>query len=306
MKMRQKDKSKKEGQLKGDGHPEVQFENDLQDVEEQFIRKLKALGYEVERHVTLEGKFRTGHTFDLLARKSNGLISYVTAIGIIKHDDGQPIGLGEVFEFDDKCYNCDIWDKVFIALPELDSVASQFARGQQIKILSEENLKEFLALPVAKRGKKTVVVGFDSKEQLLSSLAKVGYTIEQDSKMKGRTGAEYTFDILAREDDGFIPHQLAIDVLTGGRVDLEEMSSFEKKAYDTEIQQKVLFISGELTAEAAEFAQQEKINVIRLGSPSKEISIGEEVVEEEVPVEEVTAKEEGLSLIHISEPTRPY
>ena len=299
MKMRQKDKSKKEGQLKGDGHPEVQFENDLQDVEEQFIRKLKALGYEVERHVTLEGKFRTEHTFDLLARKSNGLISYVTAIGIIKHDDGQPIGLGEVFEFDDKCYNCDIWDKIFIALPELDSVASQFARGQQIKILSEENLKEFLALSVAKRGKKTVVVGFDSKEQLLSSLTELGYTIEQDSKVKGRTGAEYTFDILAREDDGFIPHQLAIDVLTGERVDLEEMSLFEKKACDAEIQQKVLFISGELTAEAAEFAQQEKINVIRLGSPSKEISIGEEVVEEElpaeeVPVEEVTAKEEGV------------
>jgi len=294
MKMRQKDKNKKEDQLKGDGHPEVQFENDLQDVEEQFIRKLKALGYEVERHVTLEGKFRTEHTFDLLARKSNGLISYVTAIGIINHDDGQPIGLGEVFEFDDKCYNCGIWDKVFIALPKLDSVASQFARGQQIKILSEENLKEFLALSVAKRGKKTVVVGFDSKEQLLSSLTELGYTIEQDSKVKGRTGDEYTFDILAGEDDGFIPHQLAIDVLTGGRVDLEAMSSFEKKACDTEIQQKVLFISGELTAEAAEFAQQEKINVIRLGSPGKEISIGEEVVEGELPVEEVTAREEGV------------
>jgi len=299
MKMRQRNKNKKEGQLKGDGHPEVQFENDLRDVEEQFIRKLKALGYEVERHVTLEGKFRTEHTFDLLARKSNGLISYVTAIGITKHYDGQPIGLGEVFEFDDKCYNCDIWDKVFIALPELDSVASQFARGQQIKILSEENLKEFLALSVAKRGKKTVVVGFNSKEQLLSSLTELGYTIEQDSKVKGRTGDEYTFDILAREDDGFIPHQLAIDVLNGARVDLEEMSLFEKKAYDAEIQQKVLFISGELAAEAAEFAQQEKINVIRLGSPSKEISIGEEVVEEEVPVEkvtakEVTAKEEGV------------
>ena len=294
MKMRQKDKNKKEDQLEGDGHPEVQFENDLQDVEEQFVRKLKALGYEVERNVTLEGKFRTEHTFDLLARKSNGLISYVTAIGIIKHDDGQPIGLGEVFEFDDKCYNCGIWDKVFIALPELDSVASQFARGQQIKILSEENLKEFLALPVAKRGKKTVMVRFDSKEQLLSSLTELGYTIEQDSKVKGRTGDEYTFDILAGEDDGLIPHQLAIDVLTGGRVDLEAMASFEKKAYDTEIQQKVLFISGELTAEAAEFAQQEKINVIRLGSPGKEISIGEEGVEEEVPVKEVTAREEGV------------
>ncbi len=293
--MRQRNKNKKEGQLKDAVHPEVQFENHLQDVEGQFIKKLKALGYKVERHVTLEGKFRTEHTFDLLARKSNGLISYVTAIGIIKHDNGQPIGLSEVFEFDDKCYNCDIWDKVFIALPGLDSVASQFAHGQQIKILSEENLKEFLALSVAKRDKKTVVVGFDSKEQLLSSLTELGYAIEQDSKVKGRTGAEYTFDILAREDDGFIPHQLAIDVLTGGRVDLEEMSLFEKKACDAEIQQKVLFISGELTAEAAEFAQQQKINVIRLGSPSKEISIGEEVVEEEeVAAEEVTAKEEGV------------
>ncbi len=295
--MGQSNKNKNEGQLKGAAHPEFQFENQLQDVEGQFIRKVTALGYKVERHVTLEGKFRTEYTFDLLARKNNGLISCVTAIGIVKHDNGQPIGLTEVFEFDDKCYNCDIWDKVLIALPGLDSVAAQFARGQQIKILSEESLKEFLALSIAKRDRKTVVVGFNSKEQLLSSLTELGYTIEQDSKVKGRSGAEYTFDILAREDDGFIPHQLAIDVLTGGRVDLEEMSLFDKKAYDAEIQQKVLFISGELTAEAAEFAQQQKINVIRLGSPSKEISIGEEVGEEE----EVAAKEEtrqqGMSAI---------
>jgi len=295
MKIRRRNKNKKESQLKGAAHPEVEFENDLQDVEGQFIKKLKALGYKVERNVTLQGKFRTEYTFDLLARKDNGLISYVTAIGIIKHDNGQPIGLTEVFEFDDKCYNCDIWDKVLIALPGLDSVGAQFARGQQIKVLSEENLKEFLALSIAKQDRRTVVVGFDSKEQLLSSLTELGYTIEQDSKVKGRSGAEYTFDILAREDDGFIPHQLAIGVLTGGRVDLEEMSLFDKKAYDAEIQQKVLFISGELTAEAAEFAQQQKINVIRLGSPSKEISIGEEVAEEEeVPVEEVAAREEGV------------
>jgi len=295
MKIQRRNKNKKEDQLKGAAHPEVESENDLQDVEGQFIRKLKALGYKVERHVTLQGKFRTEYTFDLLARKNNGLISYVTAIAIIKHDNGQPIGLTEVFEFDDKCYNCDIWDKVLIALPGLDSVGAQFAHGQQIKVLSEENIKEFLALSVAKQERRTVVVGFDSKEQLLSSLTELGYTIEQDSKLKGRSGAEYTFDILAREDDGFIPHRLAIDVLTGGRVDLEEMSLFDKKAYDAEIQQKVLFISGELTAEAAEFAQQQKINVVRLGSPSKEISIGEEVAEEEeVPVEEVAAKEEGV------------
>jgi len=296
MKIQRRNKNKKEDQLKGAAHPEVESENDLQDVEGQFIRKLKALGYKIERNVTLQGKFRTEYTFDLLARRNNGLISYVTAIAIIKHDNGQPIGLTEVFEFDDKCYNCDIWDKVLIALPELDSVGAQFAHGQQIKVLSEENLKEFLALSVPKQERRTVVVGFDSKEQLLSSLTELGYTIEQDSKVEGRSGAEYTFDILAREDDGFIPHRLAIDVLTGGRVDLEEMSLFDKKAYDAEIQQKVLFISGELTAEAAEFAQQQKIDVIRLGSPGKEISIGEEVAEEEeVPVEEVAAREEGVN-----------
>jgi len=276
----------------------MQFTNDgkrsqaqpvqLEDVEKRFITKLKALGYKVERNVTLEGKFKTKYTFDLLARRSNGLVSYVIAIGIIKHDNGQPIGLAEVFEFNDKCYNCDIWDKVLIALPELDSVAAQFAHGQQIKILSEESLKEFLASSVAKRDKKTVVVGFNSKEQLLSSLVDLGYTIKQDSKVKGRSGAEYTFDILAREDGGFIPHQLAIDVLTGKQVSLEEVSLFDKKTCDAEIQQRVLLISGELTTEAAQFAQQQKLNVIKLGSPSKKISIGEEVVEEEkTPAEEV-------------------
>ncbi len=291
--MGQKNINRGEGELKAAVHPEVGSDNHLKDVEGQFARKLKALGYKVEHDVTLAGKFKTEYTFDLLARKSNGLISYVTAIGIIKHDNGQTIGLTEVFEFDDKCYNCDIWDKVLIALPELDSVAAQFARGQQIKILSEESLKEFLALSVVKRDKKTVVVGFNSKEQLLSSLVELGYTIEQDSKVKGRSGAEYTLDILAREDDGLIPHQLAIDVLTGERVSFEEVSLFDKKTCDAEIQQRVLLISGELTTEAAQFAQQQKINVIKLGSPSKEISIGGEVVEEEkAPAEEVAAKEE--------------
>ncbi len=291
--MGQKNINRGEGELKAAVHPEVESDNHLKDVEGRFARKLKALGYKVEHDVTLAGKFKTEYTFDLLARKSNGLISYVTAIGIIKHDNGQMIGLTEVFEFDDKCYNCDILDKVLIALPELDSVAAQFARGQQIKILSEESLKEFLALSVVKRDKKTVVVGFNSKEQLLSSLVELGYTIEQDSKVKGRSGAEYTLDILAREDDGLIPHQLAIDVLTGERVSSEEVSLFDKKTGDAEIQQRVLLISGELTTEAAQFAQQQKINVIKLGSPSKEISIGGEVVEEEkVPAEEVAAKEE--------------
>ncbi len=291
--MGQKNKNRGGGELKAAVHPGVESDNHLQDIEDQFARKLKALGYKVEHNVTLAGKFRTEYTFDLLARKSNGVISYVTAIGIVKHNNGQPIGLTEVFEFDDKCYNCDIWDKVLVALPGLDSVASQFARGQQIKILSEESLKEFLALPVVKQGKKTVVVGFNSKEQLLSSLVELGYTIEQDSKVKGRSGTEYTLDILAREDDGFIPHKLAIDVLTGERVGLEEVSLFDKKTYDAEIQQKVLLISGELTTEAAQFAQQQKVNVIKLGSPSKEISIGGEVVEEEeVPAEEVAAREE--------------
>lgn len=290
-----------EGELEAAVHPEVESDNHLQDVEGQFARKLKALGYKVEHNVTLAGKFRTEYTFDLLARKSSGLISYVTAIGIIKHDNGHPIGLTEVFEFDDKCYNCDIWDKVLIALSELDSVAAQFAHGQQIKILSEESLKEFLASPVVKRDKKTVVVGFNSKEQLLSSLVELGYTIEQDSKVKGRSGAEYTLDILAREDDGLIPHQLAIDVLTGERVSLEEVSLFDKKTCDAEIQQKVLLISGELTTEAAKFAQQQKINIIKLGSPSKEISIGGEVVEEEkAPAEEVAAKEEVVPQQDIS------
>ena len=277
----------------------MQFTNDgkrsqaqpvqLEDVEKRFITKLKATGYQVERNVTLEGKFKTKYTFDLVARRSNGLISYVIAIDIIKHDNGQTIGLAEVLEFNDKCYNCDIWDKVLIALPELDSVAARFVRGQQI-VLSEESLKEFLASSVVKRDKKTVVVGFNSKEQLLSSLVELGYTIEQDSKVKGRSGAEYTLDILAREDDGFIPHQLAIDVLTGKQVSLEEVSLFAEKTCDAEIQQRVLLISGQLTTEAAQFAQQQKINVIKLGSPSKKISIGEEVVEEEkAPAEEVAA-----------------
>jgi len=269
---------------------------ELVDVEEQLVRKLKSLGYQVDRDVTLQGKFKTEYTFNLVARKSNGLTSFITAIGVIKHEDNQPIGLNEVFEFDDKCYNCDISDKVLIALPGLDSVATQFAKGQQVRVLSGESLKEFLQLPLPRRAKKSIVIKFDSREQLSASLTELGYTVENDSKVKGRSGAQYSFDILAREDDGFMPHQLAVDVLTGEQVSREEVSAFDTKAYDAGIEHKVLLVSGELAAEAAQLARKQKVTVIKLGSRSQEIFIGGEAPEEvaekaKAPAEEAVAEE---------------
>ena len=119
-------------------------ERQAEQIGSQFIQRLEGQGYEVDQNATLRGKSGAEHSFDILAHRDNGFIAYTIVTDILTSDN-QEIGLGEVFAFDDKCYDCGIRDKVLIVLPKLDSVASRFARGQRIKVFDEESLKAFLA-----------------------------------------------------------------------------------------------------------------------------------------------------------------
>jgi general secretion pathway protein E len=242
----------------------------------QFIERLNHQGYEVEQGAIIEGKSGGKHTFDILACKSHGFIAYTIAVGIALSSDNQELGLGGVFAFSDKCYDCGIKDKILIALPRLDSVATHFAQNQRIKVFEGESLEAFLASPSPTPPAEKGSFNWETKSQLLESLATLGYKIEENAKVKGKSGAEYIFDILASLDDSFVVHWLGIDDIVDGEISLPQISLFDTKAYDTGIQEKVLLISGKLAPEAKRFAEQQGIKVITLHSQAQKAVVMEE------------------------------
>ena len=222
-------------------------ERQIKQLRSQLVQRLESQRYEVEQNATIKGKSGAEHGFNILARKSHDFIAYTIAVGIITHDDNQGISLGEVFAFDDKCYDCGIQAKVLIALPELDSVATRFAQGQRVKVFEEESLKTLLASPPPTSPAKESQFNWQTKAKFLESLAKSGYNAEETVKVTGKSGAEYVFDILASLDDGFIAHKLGIDIISSNELSLNQVSLFDTKTYDTGIYNKVMLISGEFT-----------------------------------------------------------
>jgi len=231
----------------------------------QFIERLKSQGYAVEQgdgHSCMAGRSGAEHQFDLLASRDGGFARYTVAIAMALGDDGHQIGLGEVFAFDDKCYDCGIRDKIFVAFPGLDSVATRFAHNQRIRIFDEEGLRTLLAAPLPDLPQGKDDSNWETPSEIMESLAKLGYRIEKNARIKGRSGAEYTFDGIATLDDGFITHTLGIGDVGNDEVDLSQISLFDTKAYDAGIQEKILLLSGNLTTEARQFADHQSIRAI--------------------------------------------
>ena len=114
-------------------------------------------------------------------------------------------------------------------------------------------------------------VEFGSKAQLLKSLAERGYRIEEKAKVKGKSGTEHTFDILAYIDDGLITPPMSIDFLSAdGEVDMELVSLLDARAQDTGITRSVLIASPKLSHEARQFAEKQQIKVFEVGKATPE------------------------------------
>ncbi|MFW6056632.1 MAG: GspE/PulE family protein [Chloroflexota bacterium] len=272
---------------------------------QQFIERLESRGYGVFREgdeVTRTGRSGAEHRFDLIAVRDDGFKTYTVACDIAS-TDGDDLTLGTVFAFDDKCYDSGIRDKVFIALPKLDEVATRFAENQRIRVLDEEGLKEFLEASLPEElPESTSVARWENRTHVMEELAARGYRIQRNARVTGRSGAEYTFGALATLDDGLILHRLAIDEIDEEDVTLSRVSVFDAKTYDCGILEKMLLVSGELTPEARQFASLQKIRVIRLGSDD---SASAEWSSEEGPVEEHEGSEEQSTAASTADDTSP-
>ena len=235
------------------------------ELKNQVMEHLKNQGYKVTERVNLRGKSGVEHTLDILAEKDDGFITYTIAIDIITSDDREA-ELTTVFNLANKAYDTGIHDRALITLAELSQEAKEFAQKQRIKVFDEKQmavLSTLKPLPVVKPDEP---FRFETKSQLLHSLASRGYRVEEQAKVRGRSGVNFTFDILAYGDDGQIGHSLGMDIISGeGEISLGQVTLFDTKAYDVGIDNKVIVVSPKLSPEARQFAQHQRIKILELG-----------------------------------------
>jgi general secretion pathway protein E len=228
---------------------------------------LQKQGYEVTEGAKLSGKSGIEHTFDILARRDDGFTSYVIAVGIATGGDRET-EVGTIFSFANKAYDTGINDRLIVSVPELSQEAKKFAQKQRIKVIDGEQiglLLDLKDLAPSQPIKPEEPVRFETKDQLVKSLANRGYRVEEKAKVKGKSEVEYTFDILAHISIGEISHSLGIDFLIGEKeVGLEQVSLFDTKAYDAGIDDKVIVVSPGLSSAARQFAEQQRIKVLEL------------------------------------------
>jgi hypothetical protein len=235
----------------------------------RFTGLLSRQGYEIFEMVKASNSAGSGaeHVLDILARRSDGFMTFIIGIGVVFGKDDSEIGLEDIFRFDNKVYDLGIHDKVMLAMPSVNSEAQQFARRQRIKIFDSRELEEFLktADGVPARPVLDTPFNYENRARLLEYLRLQGYRTEQNARIPGRSGAEYTIDIIAYFDDGLFTHTISIGILTADKeVGLEAVSAYDTRAYDIGIHDKVLLVSPAVSDEARIFAELQRIKIIEV------------------------------------------
>ncbi len=247
----------------------------------RIIKYLEAQGYEVTVDARREGKSGITHTFDMLAVSSDELSPDIIAVCIIAGGDKQYEATA-IFDFANKAFDANIKNRVLIAVPRIGPEAKRLAGIQRIKVVDEEKIETITIKPLEQQTKQTKAFAFKTKEQLIDSLKRVGYEIEEKAKIKGRSGVEYNFDILATGNTTRIGNTIGIDIMSGEtEIGLDKVALFDTKAYDTSIDDKVIgLMQVGLTPEAKQFVAHQGIKVLHLGEEQFANSI---IIEEEAP-----------------------
>ena len=265
------------------------------ELKSQVREYLEKQGYGITEGAKLMGKSGVEHIFDMLAKRDDGFATHTIAICIATTAGDSDTEAGTVFSFANKAYDAGIQERIFIAIPELSQEAKELAEKQRIKVINEEQIESLLNLKPKLPDKPKEPFRFGTKEQLIESLSNRGYRVEEKAKVRGRSGVEYTFDILAYTDVDGVGHSLGIDFINGGKdaskeISLEQVALFDTKAYEVGIDDKIIVAPLQLSPEAQQFAQQQRIKVLE---PDQKIAAEPKPTKEEpAPPEEEPAKAE--------------
>jgi general secretion pathway protein E len=246
----------------------------------QIREYLEKQGYEVTEGARLVGKSGVEHTFDMLARRDDGLTSYNVAVGIAAAGDIEEEA-ATIFTLANKAYDCGILDRILVTVPELSQEAKQLAGKQRIRIIDGAQIGQLVAMKPQPPVKLEAPVSVQTKSELAKSLTDRGYEVRERFRIRGRSGNDYTFDILARTENGQVEHMLGIDFLDGDKeVSLDQVMLFDTKAYEVGLDEKIIVISKDLTPEAQQFARHQQIKILK----------GDQRLVPERPTEELPAR----------------
>lgn len=225
---------------------------------------LSKQGYDVSRNVSLHGKSGIEQVFDMVARRDDGLTSRLIGICIAKGGDKET-ETNTIFNFANKSYDAGVHERVLIAVPRLNPETEKLAEEQHIKVLEEAELEKLVERSAEKVKRPSKPLLFHNTHELIDSLKGMGYRVEEHVALKGKSGVEHTFDLVAF-DKGTQNHNMAVDILPDKYpVDLDKIALFDTKSYDCGVYDKVIVISSTLTDEARQFAETQKIKIIKLG-----------------------------------------
>ena len=243
-----------------------------QQIESRLKTFLETQGYQVLTNARRTGKSGIEHSFDVLAQRDDGFSLRTMAIMIMVDVTSEMVA-GMIFDFANKAYDAGIKDRVIVAKPALDNESRLLAEKQRIQIVEEDKTESFLANPPPKHA-QTGGFHFGNKAQLMDSLMNMGYRIEENAKVMGRSGVEYTFDILAYASSVGIAHSLAIDILGGEKeVGLDRVAFFDTKTFDTGVDDKaIVLLNAKLSSQARQFVEHQVIKVLELGKKPPEVS----------------------------------
>jgi general secretion pathway protein E len=275
---------------------------------------LEKQGYQITEMAKLTGKSGIEHTFDMLAEKDDGFTTYNIAICIIAGGDREA-EVAAIFSFANKAYDTGIQSRVLIAAPQLSPEAKQLAQKQRIKVIDAEQIESMFELKSHPQAAPLEPMQFETKEQLVESLIARGYTVEEQAKIRGRSGLEYNFDVLAYTNTDQVSHSLGIDFIEREEeVSLEDISIFDTKAYEVGIDEKAVVISPKLSPEAKQFAEHQRIKVFELNhklapqavlTEEEPVAPAEEELVAQVEEELVAQAEEELVAQAKEEPVTP-
>jgi hypothetical protein len=230
----------------------------------KFLEFLRQHGYDISENARVKGRSGAEHRIDILATRDDGVITHTIAIGVEIGRD--KIGLERILDFDVKAYDGGIHDKVMIIIPALGEEAAKFASYQRIKVFEPRDLDMLLSNP-SRPGRRAIKAPFEfkSRSQLIDYLVGQGYQVKEDAEVKGRSGASHRIDLLATKNEGLITHRIAIAVEVDDKpMGLDRVFSFDDKAYDAGVMDRVFIAIPGLTREARQFADRQGIRVFEV------------------------------------------
>jgi len=242
------------------------------EIEDKVANYLQVEGYHITKSAKITGQSGVGHVFDMLAEADDYLIHNTIVISFALNNGKDLLG-SIIFNFSNQAYDAGINQRILVIDEEIDRKVKDLARQKRVRLIDlkqiESLTKSSAPEPLAVPAKEKLVI--ESKEQLVKSLNQYGYRVQENARIQGKSGVDYTFDIFCYNDIDNFGYSIAIDFLDSAtEVNLDQVSLFDTKAFDSGADYKVLVVKSKLNRAAEKFANQQHIHIYQMKSGAGE------------------------------------